>query len=108
MSRCTIIKDCEIPGVEFNKATDDIQGAIDENEKCIEYWKSKLRALVCCTPKDMFNGEDVFFQINQEFDDIFDCLSEAFGDRARLGIIDLNKQDIVNQYEKISTENTKD
>ena len=105
MSRCTIIKDCEIPGVEFNKADYKIQDAIDKTCENIEYWKSRLRALVCCTPKDMFNDEP-FFEIDKEFDDIFDVLSNEICDNVKLNLIELNKDDIVNQYE--NTEESKE
>jgi len=103
MSRCTIIKDCEIPGVEFNKTDYKIQDAIDRTCEIIEHWKGKLRALVCCTPKDMFN-DDTFFEINKEFEDIYDVLSDAIADNVKLNLIELNKENIVNQYEEESKE----
>ena len=108
MSRCTIIKDCEIPGVEFNKPTDDIEDAIESKNDNIQYYKEKLKMLAACTPKDMFNSEDIMFELNQEFNEIFECLVEEISERSRLYIIDLNRNDIVNQYEEISKENTKD
>lgn len=108
MSRCTIIKDCEIPGVEFNKPTDNIEDAIESKNDNIQYYKEKLKMLAACTPKDMFDSEDIMFELNQEFNDIFECLVEEISERSRLYIIDLNRNDIVNQYEEISTENTKD
>ena len=48
MSRCTIIKDCEIPGVEFNKPTDDIEDAIESKNDNIQYYKEKLKMLAAC------------------------------------------------------------
>lgn len=108
MSSCTIIKYCEIPGVEFNKPTDDIEDAIERKTDDIQYYKEKLKMLAACTPKDMFCSEDIMFELNKEFDDIFECLVEEISERSRLYIIDLNRNDIVNQYEEISKENTKD
>jgi hypothetical protein len=107
MSRYTKIKDCEIPGVEFNKPTDDIEDAIERKTDNIQYYKEKFKMLAACTPKDMF-PEDTMFELNKEFDDIFECLVEEISERSRLYIIDLNRKDIVNQYEEISKENTKD
>lgn len=107
MSRYTKIKDCEIPGVEFNKPTDNIEYAIEKRNDNIQYFKEKLKILASCTPKDMF-PENTINELNQEFDDIFECLVDEISERARLYIIDLNKDDIVNQYEEISEENTKD
>ena len=108
MSRCTIIKDCEIPGVEFNKPTDDIEDAIERKTDNIQYYKEQLKMLAACTPKDMFDSEDIMSELNGEFDDIFECLEEEISERARLYIIDLNRDDIVNQYEEIPEKNTKD
>ena len=98
MSKCTILNNCEIPGVEFNKADYKIQDAIDKTCENIEYWKSKLRALVCCTPNDMFS-DNTFHEINMEFDDIFEVLSNEICDNVKLNLIDLNRNSIVNQYE---------
>ena len=108
MSKCTIIKDCNIPGVEFNKSTDDIEDSIERKTDNIQYYKEKLKMLAACTPKDMFDSEDVMFELNKEFNDIFECLVEEISERSRLYIIDLNRNNIVNRYEEISKENTKD
>lgn len=79
----------------------ELEDKIKDAENWLSNCKERLRQLATCTPKDLFpeskeNG-DTLFQLNREFDDIWDSIEETNNNLDRLyrikKLVDENSRD---------------
>lgn len=97
MSRETIFKEgAAVCGYEYsNKAR--LESDIREMESDVNYYKQRLLAMCCATPKDITpKGDEPLRFVTQEFDEMWDELQDIMFRLSDLYTIQLNEDCIYN------------